>query len=302
MESKMSINNWFYYNHAAIPSTPPHVTPSTECIDSGEIWHIEGNTPLLARWTTDFDCGYETNWWYVIKEAPFDMAALSAKEQKSIRQALRKTEAKIIKMTEHTEELYECYKEAFARYDSATIPMTIEEFSDYCKTTDEKHECWGTFELETHHLTGYMTVYVLDGVAETLNAKFDCRYLKTQASDALYYYILTHYLNERGLKYVSGGERSISHVTGTQDYKIKRFGYKKAYCKLNLVYNPKIKPFVKIAYAFRGLFKLLDKIRIFHLVNGVIAMERIVREGKKMGAAPLDAIEETTETKETQNV
>lgn len=277
----MQIDGWYYYNHAAVPSTPPHVTPNTECIKNGDIWKIDGGTPLLARWTTDFDCGYETNWWYVIREAPFDVSAVSSKEQKSIRQALRKTEAKKIKMMDYLNELYECYTSAFTRYDSASVPMTLEDFTEYCKKTDAEDECWGAFELQENRLIGYMTVHIVGEVAETLAAKFDTRYLKAQASDAMYYYVLSYYLNEAGFKYVSGGERTISHKTGTQEYKIKRFGYKKAYCKLHLVYNPKVKVFVKIAYVFRKILSLFDKIHIFHLINSVIVMERIVREDAK---------------------
>lgn len=38
----MSINGWRYYNHAAIPTTPPHIEPDLNPIDSGIIWHNLG--------------------------------------------------------------------------------------------------------------------------------------------------------------------------------------------------------------------------------------------------------------------
>ena len=50
----MDIQGWKYYNHAAIPTTPPHIEPDLTPIKDGTIWKIDGS-PLLARWTTDFD-------------------------------------------------------------------------------------------------------------------------------------------------------------------------------------------------------------------------------------------------------
>ena len=69
---------WRYYNHAVIPSSPPNAPLNLTPLEDGSIWKI-GKTPLLARWTTNFDCGYETNWWYVIKDTPFDINVLKAK-------------------------------------------------------------------------------------------------------------------------------------------------------------------------------------------------------------------------------
>lgn len=41
--------------------------------------------PYLARWTSSFDCGHETNWWYVIKDTPFDINELKKKRRYEIR-------------------------------------------------------------------------------------------------------------------------------------------------------------------------------------------------------------------------
>ena len=58
----MKTDEWRYYHRAVIPRTPPHVVPDLRPIEEGSIWKIWGRgRPLLARWVTDFDCGYETN-------------------------------------------------------------------------------------------------------------------------------------------------------------------------------------------------------------------------------------------------
>ena len=81
----MRINGWEYYNHAAVPTVAPHEEPNLQPVEDNSIWKIDGGMPLLARWTTDFDCGSETNWWYVIKDTPFDINALKSKRRYEIK-------------------------------------------------------------------------------------------------------------------------------------------------------------------------------------------------------------------------
>ena len=42
----MKVKGWKYYNHAAIPTTPPYETPNLEPIKNGDIWKIGGGTNL----------------------------------------------------------------------------------------------------------------------------------------------------------------------------------------------------------------------------------------------------------------
>ena len=80
----MNIKGWKYYNHAGIPSTPPHVPINLEPIEDGTFWKMRGGTIQLVRWHSDWDCGYKTNWWYCIKDTPFDISALKSKRRYEI--------------------------------------------------------------------------------------------------------------------------------------------------------------------------------------------------------------------------
>ena len=54
--------NWRYYNHALLPTTPPHENAHVKDLESEEIWKDQGfGTPIFARWTEEFDCGRETH-------------------------------------------------------------------------------------------------------------------------------------------------------------------------------------------------------------------------------------------------
>ena len=77
---------WKYYNHAMLPTLAPHENVDIKPILDGSIWHSEGGgMPLLARWTTEFDCGYETEWYYCIKDTPFDLKSIKSKYRCDIR-------------------------------------------------------------------------------------------------------------------------------------------------------------------------------------------------------------------------
>lgn len=271
----MKIDGWKYYNHAAIPTTAPHETPDISPIADGSIWKIRGGTPLLARWTTEFDCGYETNWWYVIKDAPYDINDVSKKNQKSIRQALKKCYVKRIEIANYTDDLWECYSSAHSRYKNADNCLGKDVFINGC---DPQLDWWAGFDCETDKMIGWFNVRVYDAYVEIQSAKFHAEFMQKQVSDALYHYVLDYYLNVLKKEYVSSGFRSINHKTNTQEYKIRRFGYRKAYCRLHIQYNPKIRVIIKLLFPFRKALKLLDKITIMHQIKGILKMEEIYRE------------------------
>lgn len=270
---------WKYYNHAAIPTTAPHEEVDIKPIKNGEIWKLDGHTSLLARWTTDFDCGYETNWYYCIKEAPYDFDELPKSSKKHIKQALRKVNVAIIDPVPYAKEIYRVYEEAVVGYKNFVDTTTEESFVAAIK--NDKRTYWGAFDVESNTLVAYMIVTENDIYAETNTAKYSKKYLKLQASAALHHAILKYYLSDRAFKYIDAGERNINHATNTQEYKIHNFAYKKAYCHLHVSYNPKIKWAVKLIYPFRGILTMLDGNRFVHLINGVMKMEEICREDCK---------------------
>lgn len=66
----------------------PHEKVNLKPIGDGSIWKLQEKV-LLARWTSEFDCSYETNWWYIIKDTPFDIANMKAKRRYEINKGLK---------------------------------------------------------------------------------------------------------------------------------------------------------------------------------------------------------------------
>lgn len=269
---------WEYYNHALVPTTPPHVEPDTSWMSNRKKWkELAGDRfAVLARWTTDFDCGYETNWWFVVKDAPFCYEKLDKNDRKHVRQSLRKCTVKRIFAYECVDDLFRVYEEAYERYANADNKISYNQFYKDCMESDSNLEYWGGYDLDGR-MIGYMTAEVHEAYVLISMAKFSARYMNSKVSNALYYTVLDYYLNKIGKRYVSSGERSINHITNTQDYKIRTFGYRKAYCRLHIKYNPSIAWLIKILYPMRNFIKIFEKNTFVHQVMGVLRMEEINR-------------------------
>ena len=273
----MEIKGWRYYNRAAIPRTPPHEPVNTDPVVDGSVWKLTdsaGNTPMLARWIEDFDCGYETNWWYVIKDTPFDIQTLKAKRRYVITKGIKRFEIRRIKPQDHLQELYVVACAAYEEYPEAYRPNISEE--QFIKDTNAwgHYKWYGAFDRETNKLCGYANLahtgkYIDFQVLKSIPASE-----KAGVNAALVHGILLDhnpFLESGG--YICDGSRNVNHETAFQDYLEKYFGFRKAYCKLHIRYKRWLALAIKCLYPFRKLLRKLDGISVIHLVNSLLKME-----------------------------
>lgn len=235
------------------------------------IWKRKGT--LFVQYTTNFDCSEVTNYWYVIKDSPFSLDELKSKYRTSVRSALKKNRVEKIEPKEHCNELYEVYHKAYSKYNMGLVENTKEWFYDLCKKT--KMECWASFCTSSGAMTGFIFCSVFDDYVRTTMAKYSPDFIRLRASDALHYYVLDYYLNRMNMKYVMSGMRNINHSTNVQDYEITNWRYRKAFCKLHVIINPKIKTMVLIAYRLRKILKFFDKIPLIHQANSFFKLYEI---------------------------
>ena len=269
------VKGWRYYNHAAVPTCSPHEMPDLTPIKDGSIWNMKGQ-PLLARYITDFDCNSVTSFWHIVKDGPFRLEELSKNYQKHIRKALERCEPRRINAKDYAEQIWEVTEAAYARYENADNEKSYEEFMEALK--EDTDEYWGAFSRETGELTGWMSCENNGTWSETKKAKYHPELQSyNRPSDVLHYAVLNYYLNELGQKYITSGTRSINHKTNVQDYKINHWNFRKAYCKVHVIYNPKIKWIIKLLYPVRGIFYLFDSITLIHQFNSLLKLEELTR-------------------------
>lgn len=72
--------------------------------------------------------------------------------------------------------------------------------------------------------------------------------------------------------YLCDGARNIVHETNFQDFLIKYFGFRKAYCRLHIVYRPIVRVLVSGLFPFRHLLAKVNNNKVKN-VCAVLKME-----------------------------
>lgn len=275
-------NGWRYYNHAIVPNCAPHEIPETESVTDGSIWKIynTGGTPLLIRWTSDFDCGFETNWWYCIKDDPFDINVLKAKRRYVVNQGKRNFTVRRINPEEYAEQLADVQIKAFSAYPAKYRLKVDKEKAIACfkNRNDENTVIFGAFDSD-NLLCGYNEVLLHKDYCSLSVQKTDPSKEHLQINAALVAGALEWAPVGKNY-YMADGERNILHETRFQDYLEKYFGFRKAYCKLHIRYRSIVGAAVKILYPMRKLLKKIDSVGLIQQINAVLLMEEIVRAEK----------------------
>ncbi len=274
---------WEYYNHALVPTTAPHVTPDTSWMKDRKKWKelAGGHYPLFARWTTDFDCEEETEWYCLIKDTPFDMMSLKSNRRSLITRGLKRVDVKIITPADYAAQMANVLIKAWQSYDESyeekdDRKRLTEEFKELTEKNLGNSEYLGAFLKDTDTMIGY-SIYDLHGDwVEYSVVKTDPEYLNTQVNAALAYFGLQRYMRP-GVNYILGGWRTMIHETNYQDYLLKNFGYRKAYCQLHITYRPWMKAAVAVLYPLRGMLEKYSKNKWLYYVWCTLKQEEIHR-------------------------
>lgn len=245
---------------------------------------LSGNTPgggypLLVRWTEDFDCGRETEWWYCLKDTPFEIESLKAKQRYEVKKGRKNFIVRQISPAEYSRELARIEEEAFLAYPAKYRPVfRNHEFLEKVRSWEEKDTVvLMAFDRVTEECCGYAMLKNQERFCAFQKLKTVPVFEKRGINAALVDKILEYY--EEPLKkgyMIIDGERNVLHQTAFQDYLEKYFGFRKAYCTLHVRYRPWVGVAVKLLYPFRNILKKC-KARTLHKLNGVLYQEEIRR-------------------------
>lgn len=277
----MKIDGWQYYNHAAIPNCAPHESANLKPIQDHSIWKLSGDSVLLARWVSDYNCGEETDWYYCIKNTPFELNELKSKQRYEINKGKKYFDVSVINPQDYINAIYTIQVEAFKSYPKEYRPKL-----NYNDVKDEVFNEWdnkivfAAFDKETNRMASYAIFERKESHIEWSVLKSMPEYEKLKVNAVIIAASL-EYFNQDLIqgKYISGGERNISHQTNFQNYLEYLFGFTKVYCKLNIVYRPGIAQIVRIMYPFRKILKEFH-FKFFYKMYSVLLMEEIIRKQK----------------------
>lgn len=274
---------WEYYNHALIPTIAPHLVPDTSWMSDNKKWKefSQGKYPLFARWITEFDCPKETEWWCLIKDTPFDMMSLKSNRRSLITRGLKRVDVKVITPADYAEQMANILIKSWKSYDESYSEGNdrenlTKEFQSLTKDTLGNAEYLGAFLKDTDTLIGYSIYYLYEDWIEYSVVKTDPEYLNTQVNAALVYYGLERYMKD-DIKYILGGYRTMVHDTNYQDYLMKNFGFRKAYCRLHIYYRPWMRFVIHVLYPFRTWIDKFSGNKLLFQVSCTLKQEEIHR-------------------------
>lgn len=228
----------------------------------------------------DFDCGYETPWWYCIKDEPFDITSINAKKRYEINKGKKNFEVKLINPLDYSDEMYAVFISGTSSYTIDIGDKSKDVFvNGLSRGTKTGLMVFGAFYRESGKLCGYTFIRKNNGYINYMTHKVDSDYEKLAINAAIVEGLLSYFEKDiaSGI-YLSDGERNVYHETRFQDYLEKYFGFRKAYCKLNIKYKSLLGIAVACLYPFR---KAIYKIPALKKVSAVLKMHEYYKLCKK---------------------
>jgi hypothetical protein len=263
---------WQIYQKALIPASPVPTFVDVDIETSRRLLTESG--VYLIRWSSD-PSSQETSWWWIVCD-DYDLVKLTSKMRNQIKHGHRDCMVRRISAEWLAECGYECYKKAFDRYRNAT-PSDKDKFKSRILRIagyETLFENWGVFIGD--QLVAYQVCGIEDKSAVSIiEAKYDPDCLKYYPAYAMMDTLLTHYVAERKLP-MSNGTRAVSHDTNMQDFLLK-FGYRRQYCRLNVMYQPYLKLAISCLYPFRKFVP-----NKMHRMKALLLQEELRRECQRI--------------------
>jgi len=266
---------WRLYHRALVPDLAPHESVEPDRQDARELLRLSG--AQFMRWTTDFDCD-QTGFWWVIKDSEASLESLPKKTRYEVRRASRRFELVPVSDLDLMNWGYGIYLSAMREYRNARSPVSEALFLTDVRSRarDPRYSFWGVRDHDTDRVVAYATTLV-QANACTYSAFFiDAAFRPLNVGYLMVHGLNDYYLNQVGVTYVNDGARSLSHTSEIQDFLERRFGFRRAYCRLHLSYRPLLSVAVKAAYPFRRSLASRGGVALRTVVP-LLAHEAIVR-------------------------
>jgi len=262
---------WTTYQGALIPASPMpgfYELGPEECralLEKSGAWFVRYSS---------VPCDYETSWWYVVCDN-YDPVQLSAKTRQNVKRGKRECSVREVDAEWLADHGYPCYTAAFGRYQDGRHVSESDFREGILDTRDGPFAYWAVFYGD--RLAGYCQC-ILDGKQAATNiTKYHPEFLRHRTAYALIDMLIQTYVAGQNMV-LSNGNRSIAHNTNYQEVLIG-LGFRKQYCRLNIVYNPLLKLGIEALYPVRSLISRMSDRHIVHKVRALLYQEEIRRRG-----------------------
>lgn len=261
---------WYFYQGALLPRTPPHKEIFLTKEEEKQL--LKKSKAFFLRYTNGWNSA-ESDFWYVIKDKREGLDTYKSKVRNQIKKGLKNCIVKKVDRETIANSAYEVYYEAFKNYTTFHVATSEESFRQ--SILDSTDDFWAVYS-QGNTIIAYANNFIEEGMCHYNSMKFHPKFLNLYPSYALIYTMNEYYLNQHGYLYLNDGARSIAHSTNIQDFLIKKFNFRKAYCKLNIEYRWDIKIVINLLYPFRDMVQKLNG-NLFEKIYVVLKQEEIRR-------------------------
>lgn len=227
---------------------------------------------LFVRNVYDFDCKEETSFWMIVKDHFDGIPQLKTSIRTTVRKSLKTYDFKRIpSLSEFVELAYPVYREAMLNYKVKAIPDNKKKFTADCASRTNG-EYWVGVEKTTGEPAVIAVNQVCEDMCEEVVLKTRPKFMhnSTYPTNGLIFEMYRYYLQERGVKMLCIGARSLTEHSNIQHYVTHKFNYRKAYCRMEIFYQPWLGILVKLLYPFREHISILK-------VKSLLRMEAMRR-------------------------
>lgn len=270
---------WYEYNSFLRPACLPHCCPPISSADASQAIEMTGLP--FARWETGLDAREPTHWWCINRYPTYETSSLSGNTRSKIRRGQKKYRGRLLQPSEISRHCFAVCKKAVVRFgDHSFLPSReeLDALADAARRFPDCLEVFGVFFGD--RLIGFSENHI-DGNAVLINKLwYDPEHLSSYSGYFLVDAMLTFYLNERKVEYLSDGSRNLHHQTNVHDFLIQKFGFVRVGATLNLVYAKWFGAAVRVSFPFRAGFSLLAswvESGMLKKIDGILRQEQIAR-------------------------
>lgn len=248
----MSVTDHYYiYKHAWVCKDDPG---EEQPLSRKECKALLQQGGWMVRNVYHFDKPQPGSFWYVIKDSFGGIQEVPSKYRGYVRKALEYYDIHPCSKDYILQYGYKVYWLAQERYIMKQGSMLQQEFVSVLQQQDSSWEYWCAVDKSTGELAAFSM--------NKVNA-VSCNYSTLKAIPShmrlhyvyygLIYEMNSHYLQQRGLQYVSDGARSVTNHSQIQPFLMQKFQFRQAYCDIRITYKLWLKVLVKVLYPFRNI-------------------------------------------------
>lgn len=247
--------NWWYYKKGIISKTPPY---RPVVVDKKALFHHFKHA-FYIRWSSDYDQTENQNYYQVVKDGNFQLESLPPKTRNMVRRCLKNCEIRLVDyqyiVNTGGYRIYASEYQRYARKGYASVPKDEQGWTAGMKEAESRgQEFWAV--INEGLIIAYSICWRNDQHVDLVTWKVDYdNYSQLYPSYGLVYSMCDYYLNHEGFRFVNDGGRSLTGHSSVQDFLMDKFGFRKAYTKLNTVFKWYLIPPLMLLSPFENKIK-----------------------------------------------